>query len=246
MAEVVQPLRVLLEQHMRGNVRRTKRVAMNRAIPTDAWTASVAQAWTDAQALVAQAVNLSHPREGYAVLMFPDASDEFWGSFVTQVPQEEVDAGIAVEDMTHEPLGFLSGVFRGSQLRWATVDKEGFALVSTFHRLEYLMWGGVRIYTDHRNLAYIFNPEACVSSVSKAATQRIENWKMVLSQYDYVIMHITGERNCWGDSLSRWVKVPRAMIRSIALFAGSQPDDTMPSKEVIHEAQLEALSLIHI
>ena len=62
--------------------------------------------------------------------MFPDASDEFWGSFVTQVPQEEIDAGIAVEDMTHEPLGFLRGMFRGSQLRWATVDKEGFAIVS--------------------------------------------------------------------------------------------------------------------
>ena len=199
------------------------------------WTNPEAKAWNAAQELVAQAVTLSHPRDGYAVLMFPDASDEFWGSFVTQVPQNEVNAGIAVEDMTHEPLGFLSGVFRGSQLRWATVDKEGYAIVSTFHRLEYLMWGGVQIYTDHRNLAYIFHPEACVSSVSKAATQRLENWKMVLCQYDYVIKHIAGERNCWGDLLSRWVKVPRGNIRSIAVFAGSEPDDIMPSKEVIHD-----------
>ena len=53
-------------------------------------------------------------------------------------------------------------------------------------------------------------------------------------------MHIAGERSCWGDLLSRWVKVLRAKIRSIAVFAGSQPDDTMPSKEVIREAQLEA------
>ena len=41
----------------------------------------------------------------WAVLMFPDASDEYWESFLTQVPQEELDLGVPVEDMTHEPLG---------------------------------------------------------------------------------------------------------------------------------------------
>ena len=61
--------------------------------------------------------------------MFPDASDEHWGRYLTQVPQEELDRGVSVEDMTHEPLGFLSGTFKGSQQRWATVDKEGFAVV---------------------------------------------------------------------------------------------------------------------
>ena len=37
--------------------------------------------------------------------MFPDASDEQWGSFLTQVPQGGLDGGVPVEDMTHEPLG---------------------------------------------------------------------------------------------------------------------------------------------
>ena len=68
--------------------------------------------------------------------------------------------------MSHEPLAFLSGSFKGSQLRWVTVDKEGFAIVSTFRRL-----GGVHIFTDHRNLTYIFNLEACVTSVTKAMAQ---------------------------------------------------------------------------
>lgn len=52
--------------------------------------------------------------------MFPDISDELWGSFPTQVPQDEVGVLVAVDDMTHELLGFLSIVFRGSQLRWVT------------------------------------------------------------------------------------------------------------------------------
>ena len=51
---------------------------------------------------------------------------------------EEFRSGVALENMSHEPLAFLSGSFEGSQLRWATVDKEGFAIVNTFRRLEYL------------------------------------------------------------------------------------------------------------
>ena len=52
-------------------------------------------------------------------------------------------------------------------MRWATIDKEGFAIVSTFRRPEHFLWNGVHIFTDRRNLAYIFDPEACVTSVSE-------------------------------------------------------------------------------
>ena len=107
------------------------------------------------------------------------------------------------------------------------MDKEGLAIVSTFSRLEYLLWGGVFIYADHRNLAYIFEPEACVLSVSGTAAQRFEDWKMVLAQYDYTIMHISGERNFWGDLLSRWVNVPAVVVRAVVAFASSVLDETM-------------------
>ena len=60
------------------------------------------------------------------------------------------------------------------------MDKKGFAIVSTFRRLEYLSWGRMRIYTHHRKLIYIFEPEAYVSSVPKTAAQQLENWKTVL------------------------------------------------------------------
>ena len=140
--------------------------------------------WDAALDFVTHVVALSHSKPGWAVLLFPDASDEHWGSFLTQVPQGELDRGVPVEDMTHEPLGFLGGTFKGSQQRWATVDKEGFAMVSTFKRLEYLLRNGVHIYTDHRNLVYIFDPEACVWSGAKTTAQRLDQWKAVLWQYD--------------------------------------------------------------
>ena len=71
----------------------------------------------------------------------------------------------------------------------------------------------------------------------KTAAQRLENWKMILAQYDYTIMHISGERNCWGDLLSRCVNVPAVAVRAVAMFASSAPDETMPSKDAIREVQ---------
>ena len=115
--------------------------------------------------------------------------------FLTEVPEEDFRSGVALENTSHEPLAFLSGSFKGSQLSWVTVDKEGFAIVNAFRRLEYLLWGGVHIFTDHRNLTYISNPEACVTSVTKAMAQRLENWKALLGQYRYVIERISRERN---------------------------------------------------
>ena len=48
------------------------------------------------------------------------------------MPKEELVAGLSFVDMSREPLAFLSGVFRGSQLCWAMVDKESFAILSAF------------------------------------------------------------------------------------------------------------------
>ena len=83
------------------------------------------------------AVMLSHPRPGCQVLVFPDASECRWGSFVTHKPDAEMQERLLVEDMTHEPQASLSGNFKGSQLRWATSEKESSSIVSTFRRLEH-------------------------------------------------------------------------------------------------------------
>lgn len=38
--------------------------------------------------------------------MSPDASDEYWDSFLKQVPHAEFDSGMAVEGMSHKPQDF--------------------------------------------------------------------------------------------------------------------------------------------
>ena len=135
---------------------------------------------SNTQDLVANAVALLHPKDGYEVLMFPDASDNHWGSLF-------LEGGVEVEKMSHEPLGFLSGTFRGSQQRRATVDKEEFAIVSTFRLLENLLCGGVHIYIDHRNLAYIFESVRFVGAKDGggAATRKLEDGSRAVRLHDH-------------------------------------------------------------
>lgn len=69
------------------------------------------------------------------MLISPDASDLCRGNFVTRVPGGEMDRDVAMCEMSHETLIYLSGTSRESQLRWATVDKGGHTIVSTFRSL---------------------------------------------------------------------------------------------------------------
>ena len=60
---------------------------------TDAdWTEARLEVREATLVLLENAVKLSHVRSGWQVLMFPDASELFWGCF-TQVPKGEMDSG---------------------------------------------------------------------------------------------------------------------------------------------------------
>ena len=75
-----------------------------------------------------------------------------------------------------------------------------------------------------------------------ALAQRPECWKGVLGQYRYTICHIPGDRNAWGDLLSRWVSVPALPVRAVAILSPCDQDDSMPSKAVVRQAQQKALA----
>ncbi|KAF0701575.1 Aste57867_7992 [Aphanomyces stellatus] len=90
---------------------------------------------------------------------------------------------------------FLSGTFTGAAGRWAIVEKEAYAIVETLVRADYLLHpaAGFNLYTDHRNLKFIFSPTAVVASVPKYTAQKLERWALLLMGYSYVIHDIPGE-----------------------------------------------------
>ena len=79
MAEVVAPLRALMEHRLKGTSR-TKRIASRRALMDGDWTPKRVEAWDNSREMLMNAVALSFRRpDDCRALMFPDASDLFWG-----------------------------------------------------------------------------------------------------------------------------------------------------------------------
>ena len=115
-AEIVAPLRALIEYQLKGT-NRTKKVPSRRALTDGGWTPELVEAWDHSREMLMDVVELSFRRpDDCRVLMFPDASDRFGRCCLTQMPKEELVAGLPFMDMSHEPFAFLSGMFRGSQL----------------------------------------------------------------------------------------------------------------------------------
>ena len=52
--------------------------------------------------------------------------------------------------------------------------------------------GGFRMFTDHRNLRYIFNPVGAISQVTKPQADMLERWAVYLRCFEYTIEHIAG------------------------------------------------------
>ena len=161
-------------------------------------------AWQRSHKLLEDAVQITFRKQDFCVLLFPDASALFWGGFLTQVPVEDPLSGIQVVDVAPKPLGFVSGEFKGCKLNWAVLDKKPCDILCMCHRLSIVLaMERIQYFCDHRKLAYIFNPVACTATLSKSTSQRLLNWRTLMSEFSYVIRHISSSENHWGRLLSR-------------------------------------------
>ena len=145
-AAVVSPMQDWLTTLLE-NGRRTKKRAKGIKLVWDEEKTKAFQAVID---LIGNASVQAHPSPDATFCLFTDASDQHWGAVLCQVNAYDVEKPI--EEQEAEPLYFLSGSFRGSQLGWATVEKEGFAIVESVERLRRQYF-----YSDTRlpSLSYI-------------------------------------------------------------------------------------------
>jgi RNase H-like domain found in reverse transcriptase len=103
---------------------------------------------------------LAFPDPDKRICVLTDASDCFYAGLVTQTHEEQMDP--PMEEQDHQPLAFLSGEFKGAQLRWTVPEKEGYDIVDTVTTVNYLLLSHdeFSILSDHFNLTYIHNPLA--------------------------------------------------------------------------------------
>jgi hypothetical protein len=246
---IVVPLQDILELAMKGQPRRTKAVARGVRLTNHGWNVAHRLAFEKLKLAIVGIVELAYPRDDMIQCVFCDASQLCSSGMVTQIPVE--DECKPIHEQRHQPLGFVGHRFNGSELNWATVDKEAFAIRDTLKKLDYLLQCYQRpfkLFTDHRNLIVMYNPTKC----TKQSAERLIRWGIELRDFNFVIHHISGEDNVWADLLSRWGAVGDETQLNIAVrrVSTAAPDSranvhkgNIASEDLIDNARVQPLSL---
>jgi RNase H-like domain found in reverse transcriptase/Integrase zinc binding domain len=145
------------------------------------------------------------------------------------MPQEDLEKN--ADEQRHEPLAFISGRFVQAMYNWSVPEKEAFAIVAAMTRLRYLtVMRTVHVYTDHRNLMSIYDPNSSNPSIASYVASKLQRWGGILSEFDYAAYHIDGKLNYFADLMTRWAvsKLQRQVTAPV-----STPDADVNEQQLI-------------
>ena len=124
--------------------------------------------------------------------LYTGASKYRWAGVLTQSHTTVIDGKSVTTD---HPVAFVSGLFRGSQLNWATLTKEAYAIYMSAKKLSfYLIQADVLLKSDHLPLKRFLHKNTLNSKVN--------NWAMELESFNIQFEHIKGQNNIPADILS--------------------------------------------
>ena len=122
--------------------------------------------------------------------LFTDASKETWSAVLMQ---DQNTSPTNVPDL--RPVAYQSGTFKGSQLNWATLTKEAYAIYMAFRKFSFYLEGAfTNLRCDHAPLEKFLQGKTLNNKV---------NWGIELSNFKIKFQHIKGKKNVMADALSR-------------------------------------------
>ena len=158
------------------------------------WTDQCSKAFNHLRELLMEYPILRYPDPKQGYILYTDASGIGWSGVLMQEHMD--DKGKA----KNHPICYMSGQFRGSQLNWAALTKEAYAIYMSVRRLSvYVTDTEVGIRRDHLPLKKFLNKQTMNSKVN--------NWAVELEQFRLHLEWIPGTRNLLADSLSRLLDV---------------------------------------
>ncbi|KAL5020837.1 hypothetical protein ScPMuIL_002080, partial [Solemya velum] len=150
------------------------------------WTADCTKAFEYLKDSLTVVPLLVYPNLNKPFVLYTDASDTCIGACLSQ----ETDEG------EEQPIYFLSHKLSPSQVKWSTIEKEGFAIHYSLQKLDHYLHGAkFVIKTDHKPLKYILD--------SPMQNKKIQRWALTIAGYDCRIDYISGKENHCADLLSR-------------------------------------------
>jgi hypothetical protein len=154
-----------------------------------AWSPETIKAFEDMKQAVlnSQQLYFLDDIEGAEIILQTDACDYGIGGWIIQRWTRDGVVKIHI-------IKIFSRSLRGSELAWATNEKEAFAIYFACLIWDYLLRGRkFTIETDHKNLIYI----------SVTVSAKVIKWKLSVAELDFRLRHIDGVSNVVADGASR-------------------------------------------
>ena len=128
---------------------------------------------------------------------YTDASKFGWAGLLTQPHSTTIDGKSTTTD---HPVAFVSGLFRGSQLNWAALMKEAFAIYMSVKKLLfYLTDAQILLRSDHKPLEKFL--------LKNMLNSKVNNWAMELEAFNIHFYYIKGSNNILADTLSHLIAI---------------------------------------
>ena len=154
--------------HFADNSRQLTKVTHHNV--TFEWTEQCAKSFNLLHDMLMEYPILRYPNPTQGYILYTDASGIGWSGVLTQ---EHLDDKGKAEN---HPICYVSEQFRGSQLNWAALTKEAYAIYMSVRRLSfYVMDAEVTIRSDHLPLKKFQNKQTMNSKVN--------NWAVELEQF---------------------------------------------------------------
>ena len=140
---------------------------------------------------------LKFPDLNKPYVLFTDASKHVWAGVLTQPYTEEIGGKLVT---VHHLVMYVSGLFRGSQLNWAALTKEAYAIYMSVKKFSfYLTDVEITLRSDHLPLKKFL--------LRNTLNSKVNNWAVELETFNIHFEHISGIQNTLADTLSRIVRM---------------------------------------
>ena len=132
---------------------------------------------------------LRYPDPAASYTLYTDASKYAYAGVLTQR-----------QDDTDHPVAYVSGLFRGSQLNWAALTKEAYAIYMSVKKLSfYLDSARITVCSDHLPLKRFLE--------KNTLNAKVNNWAVELESQKIDFVFIQGTKNVLAGTLARLIEI---------------------------------------
>ena len=151
--------------------------------------------------------------------------------------QEKTHTSEGKEIKNLHPIMYMSGLFIGSQINWACLTKEAYAIYMSIKKLAYYLEDAdVTLRSDHLPLKKFL--------AKNTLNSKVNNWAIEISPFQITFEYIKGIKNTLADMMSQLIDIdPQTQSEPEGYEFGYYTFDLLPTLEVTNVETTKKKSL---